>query len=572
MGAVKRAGRRGAFAMPAAALVSLLALSACAPEPLAGWQPPVREPVAGVALIGAVDETGEDAQPEHPEPEDPGRSGEQAVEPDAGDPGGHPGEAGGAGAGGGSSSPVAQPRPSQRELGLYTGRLRNDDIGFAARFVYVPGVPEFNAWVDGKLRAGIAAAGGGYAPQAHPVEAGLAARGCVNGSTSWAAARVLARPETGPAGGKGTAVTCEVTGAFGSLIEVRMRIVTGEGKKIESDSTSVLYADVANGDAVEIVDEWTDAAPGELWRAAVELLRREAGALSTAPLAEPGEDQLALARTALEGARDTEGGGLLVTMPEGLASPELAGLGVERTEQPVEVLVEPAVALSWSNDDYRQLHGNLGAPFTAQVDPVHTVAIDCALIPCVALTYDDGPSDFTRQLLDALSAEQSRATFFMLGRKAETYMATIGRVVAEGHEIGSHTMNHPDLTSLPLPEATAQVLDAAKELARVSGTSVRMFRPPYGAVNAEVIEAVKMPAILWSIDTNDWQAPGAEALFERAVTAADPGDIILFHDTHLETVEAAPKILRGLRDRGFEAVTVTQLFDGRVPEGRVSIR
>jgi peptidoglycan/xylan/chitin deacetylase (PgdA/CDA1 family) len=97
-----------------------------------------------------------------------------------------------------------------------------------------------------------------------------------------------------------------------------------------------------------------------------------------------------------------------------------------------------------------------------------------------------------------------------------------------------------------------------------------MYRPPYGALNQKVLDAVGQPAILWSIDTLDWKKPGREELVRRSVGAADPGDIILFHDIHAETVENADVVIRGLRDRGFTLVSVTQLFDGKVPKGRVS--
>ncbi len=81
-----------------------------------------------------------------------------------------------------------------------------------------------------------------------------------------------------------------------------------------------------------------------------------------------------------------------------------------------------------------------------------------------------------------------------------------------------------------------------------------------------------MPAILWNVDTNDWREPGQAALVERSAGSAGPGDIILFHDTHSDTVEAAGAVVRGLRDRGLELVTVTQLFGGQVPGGKVRSR
>lgn len=218
------------------------------------------------------------------------------------------------------------------------------------------------------------------------------------------------------------------------------------------------------------------------------------------------------------------------------------------------------------------MHAALDTPFSGVTGTPSRVPIDCDLIPCIALTYDDGPGPFTSRLVDTLVAERARATFLMLGDRVDAHVDTVARIIAEGNEIGSHTMTHPDLTELPLPEATAQVLDAADAIERASGEPVTLFRPPYGEVNDEIIDAVQLPAILWSIDTNDWQEPGEPALIERSVSAADPGDVILFHDIHSDSVEVASDVIRGMRDRGFETVTVTELFDGSVPEGRVSSR
>ena len=79
-------------------------------------------------------------------------------------------------------------------------------------------------------------------------------------------------------------------------------------------------------------------------------------------------------------------------------------------------------------------------------------------------------------------------------------------------------------------------------------------------------------AILWSIDTNDWQGPGRAALIQRSVPVSKPGDIILFHDTHRDSVTAAGDVMAGLQDRGFTPVTVTQMFGGKVPPGKVPRR
>lgn len=547
----------------------MLALVACAPEPVLGWKPHPFTAVPGVTLVPSSGSALTDPVEQRAQSADQPAGQEREAAPAPG---------------------TDKSRSASVHDELYQGRLRNTDISFAARFVYVPGVPEFNDWVNEQLWAGIRAAeatsGSGYQPQAHAVGAGLATRGCVPGSLSWPATQVLTSPATGVPGGSGTAVTCEVTSEFGTLIEVRMRTVSGETTEataddggaaksvttIHSDASHVRYANVATGKVVDIVDEWTDAAPGELWRSTVELLRREAGGLSTAPIGEPDDEQRALALWALETAHTGEAGELTVTMPAGLDAPELAGLMQTPTEQPVTVMVEPARALTWSNEDFRELQHAASEPFTGTVPPLHTVPLDCTLLPCVALTYDDGPGEFTPTLLDTLRSSGARATLYMLGSRAAGNPGVVARAVAEGHEVGSHSMSHPDLTALPLDEAVAQVRDAATILAEASGKPVTTFRPPYGAVTTEIIDAIGLPAVLWSVDTNDWRRPGQDALVKRSVDVVRVGGIILFHDIHEDTVTAAGRVIDGLHDRGFSLVTVTELFGGSVPAGRVTAR
>lgn len=456
--------------------------------------------------------------------------------------------------------------PVAQDLGFVENRIRNDAAAAQLRYVEIPGSHPFNDRVREIVAAALS--GAAIVPEVFPVEAGLADRGCVEGSLDWPAERVLSDPLTGPAAGAGVALTCDVVGAFGGVVAVGFRTVTG-GDQVNSDTHAVLHADLVNGTLYDGSDRWRPEAAAELWRGAVEQLRRQAGGLSAAPIVDPGEDQLALATAALETMRSQSGGGAVFTLPAGIASPELAGLGIEATSEELHLSVEGERLDAWESEQAAALRAQAGEPFVGLPAWNAGHSVDCTLQACVAITYDDGPSQFTAELLDTLHAKHAPATFYMLGNYASGNPDLVRMVADAGHELGSHTMSHPDLARIPVAEAKKQVLDAANLLESISGKSAPTFRPPYGEITDAVISAVGKPSIHWSIDTNDWQGPGVDELVARAVGPAEPGDIILFHDTHADSVNAAAPVIDGLRNRGLTPVTVTQLFGGSVPAGKV---
>ena len=459
---------------------------------------------------------------------------------------------------------------SLNDLGFVNGRIRNDAAAYQARYVQIPGADEFNKRVDAVIRQPLA--GVAVTPEVFPVGSGLGDRGCVTGSISWDADRVLTDPQTAPAGGTGTAITCDVLAAFGSTVAVAIRTVTGAAGVASSDQKVALYVDLATDTVTDSGDLWTPDAASELWIRTVEQLRRDAGGVSTAPITAPPDDQIALAAQAFIDLHEEADGSALLVLPAGIVSPELAGLGIEQTAEPVSVSVDGELLDSWQSETASALKQQRGAPFAGMPAWSPSLPVDCSLLSCVAVTYDDGPGSLTTQLIDTLKAEQAGATFFVQCKNVNLMPDVVKQVAANGYEIGSHTMTHPDLTKLPEDKVKSEVNGCGSIVTGITGKPVTMFRPPYGAVNSTVIAAVGKPAILWSIDTNDWQDPGADALVQRSVPNAKRGDIILFHDTHAGSVQTAEQVIFGLKDRGLTPVTVTQLFSGSVPAGRVSNR
>jgi peptidoglycan/xylan/chitin deacetylase (PgdA/CDA1 family) len=189
--------------------------------------------------------------------------------------------------------------------------------------------------------------------------------------------------------------------------------------------------------------------------------------------------------------------------------------------------------------------------------------INCDRAKCVSLTFDDGPGPYTAQLLDTLKGRGVRATFFMLGENVHAHRNLVRRMAMEGHEVANHTWSHPDLTGLPPAEVRSQIQRTQKAVRDASGVTPTLLRPPYGATNAEVGRATGMPLILWSVDTLDWRYLSVSRDTSVGIKEPQSGGIVLFHDIHKPSVQSIPKVVDGLRKRGFTLVTVSELFQGR---------
>ena len=179
----------------------------------------------------------------------------------------------------------------------------------------------------------------------------------------------------------------------------------------------------------------------------------------------------------------------------------------------------------------------------------------------IALTFDDGPSTFTLRILSVLQQEGVRATFFEIGHQVQASPSLAREVSQAGDVIGNHTWNHPNLTLLAPSQVRWQLSRTSAVILRVTGVSPRLFRPPYGAINATVREIARqlgLRPVLWSVDSLDWERPGVATIVSNVLNNARSGSIVLMHDgggDRSETVQALPNIINGLRQRGFIFVT-----------------
>ncbi|MFI6598060.1 polysaccharide deacetylase family protein [Nonomuraea sp. NPDC050536] len=196
---------------------------------------------------------------------------------------------------------------------------------------------------------------------------------------------------------------------------------------------------------------------------------------------------------------------------------------------------------------------------------------NCRRVKCVALTFDDGPGPYTNHLLDILHRRGVKATFFLIGQSvAADRGRTVRRILAEGHEIGNHTWNHPQLSMLSRPGIRYQLTRTERLVKRLTGVHMRMMRPPYGATDRRVAAECRregLAQILWTVDTNDWR-DRVSSIVARRAGAAKPGSIILMHDIHRTTVAAVPRLIDKLKHKGYTFVTVPDLFGKPLVPGR----
>ena len=189
----------------------------------------------------------------------------------------------------------------------------------------------------------------------------------------------------------------------------------------------------------------------------------------------------------------------------------------------------------------------------------------------VALTFDDGPGPYTSQVLDELRSLHAHATFFVIGRNAKQSPGIVRALRDAGMVVGNHSWSHPLLTKLSLARQRAQVHRTQDLLEATIGERPRFFRPPMWAWNrttARVVAEEGMIGVLFSVDTRDWSRPGVTAIVRQALTARD-GQIIALHDAggdREQTVRALPLIVKGLRARGLEPVTLDELV-GNISHG-----
>lgn len=194
--------------------------------------------------------------------------------------------------------------------------------------------------------------------------------------------------------------------------------------------------------------------------------------------------------------------------------------------------------------------GKLISKETTSIDPKK---------PMIALTFDDGPGKRTNELLDVLEKYNAHATFFVLGQKVENYPDEIKKMQKIGCEVGNHSYDHDDLSKLKKKGLQKQLKKTNDLVKDITGHGVNLLRPPYGAISDIMKDQLEMPMILWNIDTLDWKTRDAKKTIDSVMEDVKDGDIILLHDIHSETIDAAMKLIPLLQEEGYQLVTVSEM-------------
>ncbi|MBM7865724.1 polysaccharide deacetylase family protein [Heliobacterium gestii] len=184
----------------------------------------------------------------------------------------------------------------------------------------------------------------------------------------------------------------------------------------------------------------------------------------------------------------------------------------------------------------------------------------------LCLTFDDGPDGRnTPQILDTLRQKGVLATFFVLGEQASTYPQVVKRVEREGHLVASHSYSHPHFTKTGERSIRSELSRTEETLRGITGKRPALFRPPYGDIDKAVLPVLEHSgyrAVLWSLDTFDWDHKRPEEIAAYVIENARSGDIILMHcgGNGAATAKALPVMIDGLRQKGYAFVTVAEML------------
>lgn len=183
----------------------------------------------------------------------------------------------------------------------------------------------------------------------------------------------------------------------------------------------------------------------------------------------------------------------------------------------------------------------------------------------LALTFDDGPNEWTAELLEVLAKLGVRATFFLVGFRAESQPELVRAIQAGGHQIENHSYTHPNLAKLPPLQVEQELCKTIAVIRSITGRPSLFFRPPGGHTNKTVERAAGkqgLTGVFWSFNCTPYERSGYAVLADHVIRNACNGGIILMHNGEPAAM-ALPAVIEELRKQGYEFVTVSELVDSQ---------
>lgn len=176
----------------------------------------------------------------------------------------------------------------------------------------------------------------------------------------------------------------------------------------------------------------------------------------------------------------------------------------------------------------------------------------------VALTFDDGPSKYSKEIVDVLKKYQVGGTFFFIGLNVKKYPNYVRYVNSNGYAIGTHSMNHVHISGLPYMKQESELIQPAHLIEKITNEKVDLFRPPYGDMNQQTVELMsehQSKMVLWNNDPKDWKTQNTNDIFNHIRSSKTSGSIILLHESQV-IIDALPQIIEYLQGQGLQIVSL----------------
>lgn len=181
----------------------------------------------------------------------------------------------------------------------------------------------------------------------------------------------------------------------------------------------------------------------------------------------------------------------------------------------------------------------------------------------VALTFDDGPSEFTPRVLDLLKEFNAKGTFFCLGKQVEKYPQILKQIAEEGHSLGNHSFTHTRVGFQGKVSMMDEIQKTDDAIEKISGQRTQFFRPPFGVTNPSIMRAVRLTGhavVGWSIRSIDTAIKDELKILNRIKKRLEPGSIILLHDTSERSVSTLEQLLLYLREKGYKCLSIEEIL------------